>query len=100
MRKIEQQLITAIRSGKPFRLSNTTYDGKGNIHLYGHHIIRNLTPNGCEYNWCGWYTRTTASRLDAVMGWLNSFRKFCDHKFRADRSADGWTQVGEVQDHA
>lgn len=77
MRKIEDSIITAIRENKPFSGQNTTVsyslsNEKTNITLHGHTIaIINHETNSVEINFCGFPTRTTASRINNVLEAMN-----------------------------
>ena len=77
MRKVEEQMLWALARGRTFRKGNTYVDGDGNVFLYGNHIARNVTRGSFEYRWAGWRTRTTASRLNAILWWssVNALRE-------------------------
>lgn len=84
MRKIEQNMITAIRNLKPFNSGNTTVsvtsdprDVKGheiNVYLHGNHIARLWYSNvaggarNMRVSLAGWNTQTTRSRISALIG--------------------------------
>tara|TARA_R100001082_G_scaffold13648_1_gene7021 strand:- start:1705 stop:2067 length:363 start_codon:yes stop_codon:yes gene_type:complete len=83
MRQIERQMIQAITNRKTWSNSNTrvvlwagspiTTDPDHNkeemrIYLHGNHIASYNTKNmSLEVNNCGWLTRTTKSRLNAII---------------------------------
>jgi hypothetical protein len=77
MRKIESDMIAAIRSRSDYRNSNTVVDigenGYGEVRLFGNRICRFNYDNGIiEFNDCGYRTATTKSRLNAL---INAFTK-------------------------
>jgi hypothetical protein len=71
MRKIEERMVKAIKSGKDWQSGNTrvSIGGEGvmRVHLHGHHIA-NVWNCGQEVNvnLRGWNTPTTRSRLTAL----------------------------------
>lgn len=68
MRKIEKELIAAIRAGKSFRSDNTKYEpGKtfSVVVLHGH-IIAECHAGVWRFNMCGWPGPTTKSRINAI----------------------------------
>lgn len=71
MRKIEQQMIDAIREGRGFNGGNTTvhhrWDEGVEVRLYGHLIAWRSNKNHWEFNLCGYDTNTTRSRITALM---------------------------------
>lgn len=74
MRKIEQQLVAAIRAWKDFRLKNTSFlrvrEDMGYVYLHGnliaivYHYGRGVVP--WNENTQRWDTRTTRSRMRAL----------------------------------
>lgn len=72
MRKIEQQMIEAIRQRRNWRSANTAVEvdksGAITVRLHGHAIAQ-VMANGSQVKLsaCGWYTATTKSRLNAVI---------------------------------
>lgn len=67
-RKIEEQLIEAIREGKAFSGGNTVIRKDGNAwiaELHGNYIAE-WGPDGTFFTWAGWITPTTRSRLNAI----------------------------------
>jgi hypothetical protein len=75
-RKIEQQMIAAIRAGESFKSGNTEvvqvrddvrYFDHAEARLYGNVIARVLN-NGADGKWtlAGWNTATTRSRINAM----------------------------------
>lgn len=78
MRKIEQQLIEAIKAGKPFNKDNTslsvipqTDNEWWSVKLYGNEIARIYRHisgvKKIEISHCDWLTVTTKSRLNAII---------------------------------
>ena len=77
MRKIESNMIAAIRSRRDYRNGNTVVDigenGYGEVRLFGNRISRFNYDNGViEFSDCGYRTATTKSRLNAL---INAFTK-------------------------
>lgn len=82
MRECEYKIVTAIRQGRKLTVGNTKYDGKGNVYLHGNLIARglhtvqpgwgfNFARPEAEFSFAGWKTRTTASRLRALIRGLH-----------------------------
>lgn len=73
MRKIEEKLFKAIRARKSFHKDNTTveYDGvtgEAQIRLHGNLIAYEKDQRKTlVLTFCGWSTRTTSSRLCAII---------------------------------
>lgn len=69
MRKIESQMVAAIKAGKDFKLANTEVIVCSNvtdIFLHGNLIAR-LGETWIELFDGGWQTVTTKSRLNAIL---------------------------------
>ena len=69
MRKIEAQMVNAIRNGQNWRLANTevsTKDGVTLVYLHNN-LIAKVTAFGVSLFDGGWQTTTTKSRLNAVL---------------------------------
>jgi hypothetical protein len=74
MRKIEQQIIDAIRAKRALAMANTAVTfadlGSGDtsmaVTLHGH-LIAHAVGGKLTLDWCGWNTPTTRSRLNAVL---------------------------------
>jgi hypothetical protein len=65
-RKIETDLIDALREGRDLKQANTTYDPRtGTVTLHGSAIAQR-EGDGWKFNLCGYNTPTTRSRLNAV----------------------------------
>jgi hypothetical protein len=83
MRKIEERMVAAIKSEKPFRESNTevlpVWSGDNEqsvvlgvkVFLFGN-CIAQITPSEkrIDLHTCGWDTVTTTSRMNAILGSL------------------------------
>ncbi len=76
MRKIEQQMIAAIRQGKNWQGGNTTVQaiiGGFEVQLHGNTIAHILQPPGMSeshevrFTLAGWPTPTTRSRVNALL---------------------------------
>ena len=71
MRKIEQQMQTAIRNRMNWSKSNTSVEvdseGYTDVRLHGNRIAT-INPHGdITLSSCGWETVTTKSRLNAIL---------------------------------
>ena len=73
MRKIEKQMIEAIRSGENWKSANTEVvvtDDTANVYLHGHHIATVCSAIDCtlpnRQTFREWPTATTRSRLRAL----------------------------------
>ncbi len=70
MRKIEQQMIAAIRQGKNWQGGNTTVSaptlGEWSVHLHGN-MITVGSDKGLRFTLAGWPTPTTRSRVNALL---------------------------------
>lgn len=79
MRKIEKQMIDAIRRKEPFKQGNTAVVQEKNlslVYLHGSNIATvNHTTMEITFSFCGYNTRTTASRIRAL-GVPVGFRDF------------------------
>ena len=74
MRKIEQQMIAAIQAGQDWKSGNTsvTHDpvvggSEAEIRLHGNLIAKRFIGGDWSVSLCGWDTRTTRSRLAAIL---------------------------------
>ena len=74
-RKIEDQMIAAIRAGKTFKSGNTevipSANGATEVKLHGNTIIRYVPTVGWEWSLAGWNTPTTRSRINAAVRAFN-----------------------------
>ena len=71
MRKIEAEMVKAIQGRKNWRKGNTRVesnsDGITNVYLWGNKIAEfNFVTKEVKLSTCGWATRTTVSRLNAL----------------------------------
>jgi len=69
MRKIDRDMIAAIRAGKNRTLGNTYVNpivGGVEVHLHGNHIAT-ITDYGMRFTLAGWPTPTTRSRITALL---------------------------------
>ena len=71
MRKIEAEMVKAIQGRKNWRKGNTRVesnsDGVTNVYLWGNKIAEfNFVTKKVKLSTCGWATRTTVSRLNAL----------------------------------
>lgn len=69
MRKIEQQMITAIKNNKDLKVANTeviTYTNSSDVYLHGNLIAR-IGETWIELFDGGYQTNTTKSRLNAIL---------------------------------
>lgn len=73
MRKIEQAMALAVRTGDNFKSGNTQVLHTGalvEVYLHGHLIARqdryDANDSAMRFTFAGWATRTTASRLRAL----------------------------------
>lgn len=74
MRKIEKQMIEAIRAGREFKSGNTRVDvrtrgdGETVTSVYLHdNLIAQHSLTGWGFKLCGWDTPTTRSRINTIM---------------------------------
>ena len=69
MRKIEQQMIVAIRGYRHWKSGNTEviadHDGAARVYLHGNHIAT-VYEDSVEVFDGGWQSYTTKSRLNAI----------------------------------
>lgn len=74
-RKIEDQMIAAIRTAKTFKSGNTEVvqpaDGATQVLLHGNPILRYVPTQGWEWSLAGWNTPTTRSRINAAVRAFN-----------------------------
>ena len=100
MRKVEEEMLRALWQGRTWSKGNTRVDGEGNVFLHGNHIARNVTMGSFEYRWAGWRTRTTASRLRAILQWtsVNNKREVPYIICAARDDAYAWRKLPEEGD--
>jgi hypothetical protein len=71
MRVIDTKAADAFTNRKRFTSSNTKVDivdGLPHLYLFGHLIAKIDRDDNLLINHCGWKTRTTSSRLNALPG--------------------------------
>lgn len=69
MRKIEKDMIAAIKSNRNWKCKNTEVfasDSGPQVYLHGHLIAKFQRDNSVIMSLCGWNTVTTRSRLNAI----------------------------------
>ena len=69
MRKIEQQIIQAIKENKDLKVANSeviSYSNVSDVYLHGHLIAR-IGETWMELFHAGYQTNTTKSRLNALL---------------------------------
>lgn len=69
MRKIEQNIVKALRSGNYLNKGNTEvrfYKDTMTVKLHGNTVAES-DGKTIRLNWCGWDTPTTKSRLNCVL---------------------------------
>lgn len=67
MRLIEERMLAAIRyNNEKLKLGNTEVRD-GCVYLHGNMIYRRIDHNTAMISFSGWKTRTTSSRLQAIM---------------------------------
>ena len=85
MRKIEKEMIAAIRNRESWAGKNTTVNVSEHttcVYLHGHKIATYWHETQClEMSMCGWPTVTTRSRLNAICDAFRTRGHFyqCDH---------------------
>jgi hypothetical protein len=66
MNKIEKKMLEALKDSVNFSSPNTTVSC-GDVFLFGNHIAKVSDGKANEINFQGWVTRTTSSRLNALL---------------------------------
>ena len=64
-RKIETKMIDALKNNQNVSFDNTTVSN-GSVYLHGNEILR-LTDDRIMFNFCGWITKTTTSRISQAL---------------------------------
>lgn len=96
MRKIEEDLIRAIKQGRVFSRGNTAFDGTF-VSLHANRIAKFEGTHLVSINFCGWNTRTTKSRLWALwigLGVSLGYDKY-DQLLMVCKK-DGWVDIREI----
>jgi len=95
MRKVEEEMLRALQRGRSWSKGNTRVDGEGNVFLHGNHIARNITMGSFEYRWAGWKTRTTASRLNAILRWSSvNYKREVPYRISDGVDPYAWYKLG------
>ena len=84
MRKIEQLMNQAITDSKDWQQDNTsvfTTGGSTSVFLHGHEIAR-ITYDGVSLNNKGWLTKTTKSRMNAILKEHGAGDYVCQKNFK------------------
>ena len=68
MRKIEREMIDALKERRYFKKSNTEVIGNM-VYLFDN-LIFVIEEGKVKFSCYGWYSVTTKSRLNAIMHWL------------------------------
>lgn len=82
MRKIEQEMIEAIKTGRAYQKQNTTVShSEESIKVYLHgNLIAKITDNELWLSDAEWQSKTTKSRLNCILSHFNlptiSVKKF------------------------
>jgi hypothetical protein len=103
MRKIEQEMVAAIKQRRNWKSSNTAVEvdaaGALTVRLHGHAIAQ-VMANGVQVKLsaCGWYTVTTKSRLNAVIDALfdagcGIYQSAGEWSFRDGSMVTRWEEV-------
>ena len=102
MRIIDTQAADAFINRKRFRSSNTkvdVVDGLPHLYLFGHLIAKIEDDDTLLINHCGWETKTTKARLNALPGVKISLVKgdFIITKMgHMERMPEGWINVNKL----
>lgn len=68
MRKIEKEMVDAVKNGRNFTGNNTTVrheDGNTYVYLFDN-LIYKIVDGKAQFSMCGWNSTTTHSRLNAL----------------------------------
>jgi hypothetical protein len=64
-----QQTADAFAAGRPARCHNAATDGR-TYRLHGHAIATRDATGAITFDWCGWFTTTTAAHMNAILAAL------------------------------
>lgn len=96
MRAIEKRMVAAVNGRYNWHESNTSVeivDGDVYVRLFGNLIYR-IVRGIHEFNLCGWNTKTTRSRLNALgVGVVK--RNSCAQVDGIGIHSNGWVEVTE-----
>lgn len=104
MRKIEKQMIAALKSGKEWRKGNTevvvSYNDARNVYLYNNKIAI-IRPSGqVLVSFGGYITRITASRLTAILQEFVHANAYASHRGDAGTIVlPGLTHIMAAEDY-
>lgn len=70
-----KDVANAFIAGKQNSCHNSRTDGQ-TYWLHGNPIARKVEAGSVIISWCGWYTRTTASHLNAIATAYGSCERF------------------------
>ena len=91
MRKVTHKTVSAFLDGRACNEGNSSTDGR-QYALHGN-VIANLDEHGTVFlRDCGWLTRTTMDRLNAILDMTASGKYLCQRKHK-------W-YVGDRRDHS
>ena len=103
MNKLETQMINAIQAGKDFKSNNTTVvweDGSATIRLHDNRIGMVDRQGNLYVTWAGWTTRTTTTRLTALLSLIHPHMRASIAKGKCRiRDADGTWAENLPSDH-
>lgn len=83
---IIKDVAKAFIEGKQGKCHNSTTDGK-TYWLHGHPIARKVEGGSVIISWCGWYTRTTASHINAIARAYGSGNRF-SYSYARDKGVE------------
>ena len=107
MRKIERQMVEAIRNGRDMHVANTRVLCNGNawtVTLHGNLIAERTSDGIMRITLAGWNTPTTRSRVNAILSafsscantgypWHISCRQFVPHLNGQPIGTHEWVEV-------
>lgn len=101
MRKIEQQMLSAIKNRKSWKLSNTEVEICGDttvVKLFNNTIAK-ITPTTLLITDATWRSKTTKSRLNALLHWANlpSVQLLYQYKYEWFIGSESWTGSKEYK---
>ena len=111
MNKLETQMIDAIRRGENFKSNNTTVvweDGTATVRLFDNKICVVDRLGNLYVTWAGWVSRTTTSRLTALLSLIHPHMRASIAKGKCriidsegvaadDLPSDHWLKVNKHQ---
>ena len=71
MRKITQQTVNALFTNGNMVNNNTVVSG-GCVYLHGNLIARIIDGNKLQVSFCGWVTKTTKDRVNAILSYATN----------------------------